>query len=460
MLIRATLAATAAAILSVPVYAQTMTQSVSTATSAVAAIANGDPLPRGKAEEVGMSSERLADIEKVIKADIEKGRLPGAVIAVARRGKLVYYEAFGFRDKQAGVAMTKDTIFNIASMTKPMVALAALQLYEHGKLLIDDPLSKYFPKFADMQVAELNAAGDTITGKVPAARPITLRHLMMHTSGLIYGGRGNTAVHKLYPSGSSIAGATMDGAEFMDEMARLPLLNQPGAVWDYGFGLDVLGQVVEKVSGQKLGKYLEENITKPLGMTDTAFYIPPEKAARYAKALATDPDTGLAQNLTPVLTQPLKFECGGGCLSSTVSDYMRFALALLNKGAYGETRILGRKTAEYMLTNQCGLWLRARALGAHGARPRPRDGFGRRLLVAGRKRRQLVGRSEGAARGRVHGALAGPDPLALSAGNQRARLSGDRGLRFFLRHARPCAGHPRLHVASEARRGCPAQGRA
>ena len=128
MLIRATLAATAAAILASPIYAQTMTQSVSTATSAVAAIANGDPLPRGKAEEVGMSSERLADIEKVIKADIEKGRLPGAVIAVARRGKLVYYEAFGFRDKQAGVAMTKDTIFNIASMTKPMVALAALQI--------------------------------------------------------------------------------------------------------------------------------------------------------------------------------------------------------------------------------------------------------------------------------------------------------------------------------------------
>src|SRR3954468_9824353 len=286
MLIRAAAAATAAAILSAPVYAQTMTQSVSTTTTAAAAITNGDPLPRAKPEEVGVSSERLTEIKTVIKADVENGRLPGAVIAIARRGKLVYYEAFGFRDRQAGVAMTKDTIFNIASMTKPMVALAALQLYEHGQLLVDDPLSKYFPKFADMQVAELNAAGDAITGKVPAMRPITLRHLMMHTSGLIYGGRGNTAVHKLYPSGSSIAGATMDGPEFMDEMAKLPLLNQPGAVWDYGFGLDVLGQVVEKVSGQKLGQYFEANITKPLGMTDTGFFIPPEMAARYAKALA------------------------------------------------------------------------------------------------------------------------------------------------------------------------------
>ena len=342
MIFRAMLAATAVLCFSVQAQGQAMNA------------ANGDPLPRAKAEDVGMSSERLGEIEKVIKADIEKGRLPGAVIAVARKGKLVYYEAFGFRDKAAGVAMTKDTIFNIASMTKPMVALAALQLQERGKLLTDDPLSKYFPKFAEMKVADLDPKGETILATLPATRPITLRHLMMHTSGLVYGGRGNTAVHKLYPGGSGIAGGTMTGADFMDELAKLPLLNQPGAMWDYGFGLDLLGQVVEKVSGQTLGKYFDENILKPLGMTDTAFFIPPEKAARYAKALPVDPDTGLAQNVAPVLTQPLKFECGGGCLSSTVGDYMRFALALLNKGAYGETRILGRKTAEYMLTNQMG----------------------------------------------------------------------------------------------------------
>jgi CubicO group peptidase (beta-lactamase class C family) len=340
---------------------------------------NGDPLPRGKAEDVGMSTERLAEIGRAINADIEKGRLPGAVIAVARRGKLVYYEAFGFRDKKAGVAMTKDTIFNIASMTKPMVALAALQLQERGKLLIDDPLSKYFPKFAQMEVAELNDKGDTITGKVAAKQPITLRHLTMHTSGLIYGGRGNTAVHKLYPGGSGIAGATMDGAQFMDELAKLPLLNHPGAVWDYGFGLDLLGQVVEKVSGQTLGQYFEANILKPLGMNDTAFFIPPEKAARYAKALDQDPDTGVAQNVAPVLTQRLKFECGGGCLSSTVNDYMRFALALLNKGAYGETRILGRKTAEYMLTNQMGP--EVKSLIANADPTRADYGFGLGLAV-------------------------------------------------------------------------------
>jgi CubicO group peptidase (beta-lactamase class C family) len=230
-----------------------------------------------------------------------------------------------------------------------------------------------------MQVATLDPKGETITATVPAAQQITLRHLMMHTSGLVYGGRGNTAVHKLYPGGSSIAGAAMNGAEFMDELAKLPLLHQPGAVWDYGFGLDLLGQVVEKVSGQPLGKYFEESITKPLGMTDTGFFIPPEKAARYAKALPKDPDTGLAQSVAPVLTQPLKFECGGGCLSSTAGDYMRFALMLMNKGAYGETRILGRKTAEYMLTNQ--LAPEVKNLIANADPTRADYGFGLGLAV-------------------------------------------------------------------------------
>jgi len=346
-------AAIAVSMISFPVYAQVMSQPTNTDKPATMSV-NGDPLPRAKPEEVGLSSERLGEIAKVLNADIARGRLPGAVIAIARHGKLVYYEAFGFRDKAAGVAMTKDTIFNVASMTKPLTAVAALTLYERGKLLIDDPLPAYLPQFASMQVATLDEKGETITGKVPAKRQITLRDLLMHTSGLVYGGRGNTAVHKLYPGGSSTVVTSMTGPEFIDKLASLPLLYQPGAVWDYGFGLDVLGQVVEKVSGETLGHYFENNITKPLGMTDTGFFIPPEKADRYAKVLPTDPDTGKPQEILPVATQPMKFECGGGCLSSTASDYMRFALMLLNKGAYGETRILGRKTAEYMLTNQLG----------------------------------------------------------------------------------------------------------
>jgi len=196
-----------------------------------------DLLPCVKPEEAGFSSERLARIGTVLNADIEAGRIPGAVIAIARHGKLVMFEAFGYRDKEAKVAMTTDTIFNIASMTKPMTTVGALMLYEQGKLLIDDPLSKYFPKFTNMRVA-VRDNGEPTADTVPANRPITIQDLMRHTSGLIYGGRGNTIVHKMYPAGSGDAARDYDGAAFLDKLSSLPLLYQPATVWDYGFGLD------------------------------------------------------------------------------------------------------------------------------------------------------------------------------------------------------------------------------
>jgi CubicO group peptidase (beta-lactamase class C family) len=312
-----------------------------------------DPLPRAKPEDVGLSSERLARISATLKADIEAGRIPGAVIAIARRGKLVALDAYGWRDKQANVAMTADTIFNIASMTKPMTAVGGLMLYEQGKLLIDDPLSKYFPKFTSMRVA-LRDNGEPIGETVPAVRPITIQDLMRHTSGIIYGGRGNSIVHKMYPAGSSDAANNYDGAAFMDKLASLPLLHQPATVWDYGFGLDVLGLTIEKISGQSLGQYLQANLFAPLGMTDTGFSISAEKAARYARPLPSDPDTGKPQARSPELTQPLKFECGGGCAASTASDYLRFALMLMNGGRAGEARLLGPRTVAYMLSDQLG----------------------------------------------------------------------------------------------------------
>jgi CubicO group peptidase (beta-lactamase class C family) len=312
-----------------------------------------DPLPRAKPEEVGLSSERLARIAATLNADIEAGRIPGAVIAIARHGKLVAFDAYGFRDKAAGVPMTTDTIFNIASMTKPMTAVGALMLYEQGKILINDPLSKYFPKFADMKVA-VHDAGEPSNEITPAIRQITIQDLMRHTSGIIYGARGNTLVHKMYPGSSSSASRDYDGAAFMDKLASLPLLYQPGTVWDYGFGLDVLGQVIENVTKQSLGQYLQASLFAPLGMTDTGFAISPEKAARYAKPLPADPDTGKEQVRSPELTQPLKFECGGGCAASTASDYLRFAMMLMNGGRAGEARVLGRKTVDYMLSDQLG----------------------------------------------------------------------------------------------------------
>ena len=312
-----------------------------------------DSLPRAKPEDVGMSSERLARIGKAINAEIERERLPGAVLAIARRDKLVYFETFGYLDKAERTAMRPDAIFNIASMTKPMTAVAALQLYEQGKLLMEEPLSKYFPKFANAQVAILDAKRENIVEHVPATRRITIQDLFRHTSGLTYGGRGTTPVHKMYPETSATSGAEMTGAEFMDRLGSLPLLYQPGTVWDYSLSLDVLGLVVEQITERSLGQYLLDNVWKPLGMTDTQFFIPADKATRYAKALPIDPE-GRPQNVRPVLTRPLKFECGGGCASSTAGDYLRFAQMLMRHGRYGDTRILGRKTVEYMLANHLG----------------------------------------------------------------------------------------------------------
>jgi CubicO group peptidase (beta-lactamase class C family) len=311
-------------------------------------------LQRAKPEEVGMSGERLARIGEVLKADIEAGRIPGAVIAIARHGRLVALDAYGWRDKAAGVAMTTDTIFNIASMTKPMTAVGALMLYEQGRLLIGDPLSKYFPKFSDMRVAARDASGEPTAETTPANRAITIQDLMRHTSGIIYGGRGNTLVHKMYPAGSGDAAREYDGAAFVDKLASLPLLYQPATVWDYGFGLDLLGLTIEQISGETLGQYLKANLFTPLGMNDTGFSISVDQAARYAKPLPTDPDTGKPQSRSVELTQPLKFECGGGCAASTASDYLRFAMMLMNEGRSGEARLLGPRTVAYMLSDQLG----------------------------------------------------------------------------------------------------------
>lgn len=321
--------------------------------SVVCVAHSADPLPRAKPESVGMSSERLANLDKLLQADIERGRLPGAVVAVARRGKLVYYRAFGHLDKDAGVKMTTDAIFSIASMTKPLAAVATLSLYERGLVRIDDPISTYLPEFGKQQVAILKK-GDGAEGgfdTVPAARQPTVQDLLRHTSGIIYGGRGATPVHKLYPASSSSAGSTLTSKEFIDKLSSLPLLHQPATTWDYGFGLDVAGLIVERVSGESLGNYLNSQLFGPLGMKDTAFNVGPDKVRRYAKAFAKDPDTGQNQFVLD-LTKPLKFECGGGCAVSTAGDYLRFAQMLLQGGQLNGKRVLGRKTVEYMLANQ------------------------------------------------------------------------------------------------------------
>jgi CubicO group peptidase (beta-lactamase class C family) len=309
------------------------------------------PLPSAAPEEVGFDSARLARIGNVLNHDIADGQIPGAVVGIVRRGKLVGLEAYGYRDPRAGQPMTADCIFNIASMTKPMTAVAALILYEEGKLLLDDTLTKYFPKVGALGVGLMDDPSERVLKTEAPARPIIMLDLMRHTCGLPYGNRGNTAVHRRYPHGSHAAAAAMNGSEFLDRLASAPLLHHPGTVWDYGFGLDVLGLIIEKLVGQSLGQFLEARLFGPLGMLDTAFYVPHGKTARYARALPDDPLTGRPQAL-PDLTKLMHFDCGGGGAVSTAADYLRFALMLLGKGEFAGTRILGRKTVEYMLSNQ------------------------------------------------------------------------------------------------------------
>jgi CubicO group peptidase (beta-lactamase class C family) len=318
--------------------------------------AGAQGLPAAKPEEVGLSSERLARIGAILHNDVERGRIPGAVIMVARRGRLAYVEAVGFRDKAAGAPMTQDAIFRIASMTKPMVSVAAMMLYEEGRLLMADPVSKYLPALAKLPVGIEKA--DPVTGKtvfytVPAEREMTVQDLLRHTSGLPYGARGTSRIHALYPASSSTAAREMTATEFIDRLGKTVLLHQPGSNWEYGFSSDVLGRVVEVVSGKTLGQFLEERLFRPLRMPDTGFVVPSDKHARLAAGFATDPDTGKPVTLPDAKTAP-KFECGGGCAVSTAGDYIRFAQMLANRGRLDGVRLLGRKTVEYMTSDHLG----------------------------------------------------------------------------------------------------------
>ncbi|HEX8665551.1 MAG TPA: serine hydrolase domain-containing protein [Beijerinckiaceae bacterium] len=312
-----------------------------------------DPLPRATPESVGMSSERLARLDAALKAEVERGRLPGAVVAVARRGRLVHYEAYGHVDPAAKTTMPRDGIFAIASMTKPFVGTAIMMLLEEGKLALNDPIERHLPELGNRRVATLDetAPANGQLATVPARRPVTILDLARHTSGITYGGRGTTPVHKMYPASSNWAGENLTGAEFLKQLAAAPLLYQPGTVWDYSLSIDVLGLVVEKVSGKPLSAFLQERLWRPLGMKDTGFVVPASSASRLARPLATDPDTGKPQSV-PDRSKPLKFECGGGCAASTAGDYLRFAQMLLDGGALDGTRILGRKTVEAMTADQ------------------------------------------------------------------------------------------------------------
>lgn len=343
-------------------------------------LSGANPLPAVKPESVGLSAVRLERLAQLLRRDIAQGRMPGAVIAVARRGKLAYYEAFGFADKANDVPMPKDAIFALASMTKPMAAVAALMLVEQGDLLVNDPIGNYLPALKDMRVA-------TTSGTEPARRQPTLQDMMRHTAGVTYGNRGDSPLHKQYQGALGNADS-LTATRFLEELGKLPLHYQPGSTWDYSYGLDVAALAVEAATKKRFGEFLQERLFGPLGMVDTGFMVPASKAARIAKPLPVDPDTGRP----PTFREPTKawqYDCGGGCASGTALDYLRFAQMLLNQGTLDGRRILSRKTVEYMTADHLATDVNVKAL--HEFAVEHIDGFGFGLGVAVRRHAGIAG---------------------------------------------------------------------
>jgi CubicO group peptidase (beta-lactamase class C family) len=314
------------------------------------------------AAPLGFSTERLKRIRVAFTREIESGSLPGCVVAIARRGELAYHEAYGYLDPAARTPMREDAIFSIASMTKPIVTVAALMLYEEGRLMVNEPVAKYLPRLSRMRVGTPGCDGSPAQ-TVELAREMTIQDLMRHTAGVSYG-RGTTPLHGIWPVGSAWAATKWTGAEFIERIAALPLHFQPGSAWEYSLGLDVLGLAIETVAGQPLREFLAERLFSPLGMADTGFVVPERDVSRYAKALPSDPLTGEPQTIRDG-TRLYKFDCGGGCAVSTARDYLRFAQMLLNGGALDGVRILGRKTVEYMTADHMGPEIDATRLRAY-----------------------------------------------------------------------------------------------
>lgn len=312
-------------------------------------------LPKAKPEEVGLSSQRLAMITEVLKADVASKKIPGAVLLIARHGKLTYLESVGKMDPATDSPMTVDGIFRVYSMSKPITTAAAMMLVEDGKLNLEDPVSMYLPEFAKMMVGvEKPDAGGTPTLElVPARRPISVYDLMRHTSGVTYGFFGSGLVKKAYDD-ARLLQEDMSNADFSRRVAKLPLSYQPGTSWDYGHSIDILGRVIEVISGKSLFQFEKERLLDPLGMSDTSFYVTdPLKHVRVAEPFADNRSIGRnAEFNNPRIVQ--KFESGGGGMVSTASDYSRFLQMLLNGGSLDGKRFLAPRTVQLMTSEHAG----------------------------------------------------------------------------------------------------------
>jgi CubicO group peptidase (beta-lactamase class C family) len=332
------------------------------------------PLPVTSPGEVGFSAEGLERLDQFFAREIEANRVPGAVVAIAREGKLVHYKSYGYLDRSKNIPMPLDAVFGLASMTKIMTSVAALQLNEKGRLPLRSPLAEYYPGFGTMKVGVAQPDGSLRLD--PLARPILIHDLFRHTSGLTYGGRGDHPIAKLYPNGTQPA-LEGDTVQFIDRITKLPLAHQPGTVFEYSFSTDVLGAVVEKVSGQRLGAYLDANVWKPLGMVDTTFTLSDRNRSRLATPFAKNPLDGKPQEIV-VINQQTRFDCGGACALGTVGDYLRFGQMLLNGGTLEGKRILSPQTVSHMTANHLGPEIRNNVGLVEGHR----EGFGFGLGVA------------------------------------------------------------------------------
>lgn len=325
---------------------------------AASTLSAGD-FPASSPEQVGVSSRAIAECQELIDGQVKNGDLAGIIVAVLRRGRMVHLKAYGYRDAMNKVPARTDDIVRIYSMSKPIVSVAAMQLWEQGRFQLDDPISKYIPAFRQMQV--LVSESEKTPRFVPAKRQITVRDAFRHTTGIAYGGKLHEAVNPgyvdngmvywhngMYPPKFSL----LDG---MTRLGRVKLLHQPGEKFTYGLNVDILGRLIEIWSGQTLGEYLQQAMFEPLGMSDTAFFVPPEKLGRFGPVHDKN-DKGEFYAIASVAKSPYRqpplFESGGGGLVSTITDYARFCQAMLNGGTLDGHRVLKATTVRLMFTNQ------------------------------------------------------------------------------------------------------------
>lgn len=334
-------------------------------------------------ESVGFSTERLKRLHAVMQQAVDKKEVAGVITLLARHGKIVDYRTYGARDMESGTSMTKDTIFRDYSMTKPVTGVAMMALFEEGKWLPNDPIAKYIPEFAHLKVFNgLDASGNMIL--VDPDHAPTMHELMSHTAGFTYGIFGDTPVDKMLREAHLFQSQNLQ--EFIDKLAKAPLLYQPGKGWTYSVSMDIEGYIVERLSGKTLPEYYREQIFNPLGMKDAGFYVPQEKWSRFAKVYYVDPKGGLSPN-GPETVNHRDFDrepvmpSGGGGMVSTTEDYYRFAQMLANGGELSGKRILSPSSVKLMTTNHVPEPLLTQGFGIGAQRIRPGFGYGYNCAV-------------------------------------------------------------------------------